>query len=216
MKLRLTIAFTLGFLIGGFVVLAVISSTWLTQALAYNFSWDRGREWFGALSRWAAAAGALVAAWLTVPHLKRQADFIWGDAPPTLDVIEHLAEDNTLVVRLVNWNRRAIFLEDIYASTKKRPKNLDEQVAIWQIADENGARDGGFPVQIDGWEDRDKRPSFVRVDLILLKQIPGTEDGWTTDGRIPFPSDATITAKVRMLGNVHRNFELQADAFPRN
>ncbi|RWO94199.1 MAG: hypothetical protein EOQ98_31865 [Mesorhizobium sp.] len=216
MKRRLTIAFTLGFLIGGFVVLAITSSTWLTQSLTYNLTWDRGREWFGALSGWAAAAGALVAAWLTVPHLKRQADFIWGDALPTLDVIEHLADDNTLVVRLVNWNRRAIFIEDIVASTKSRPKNLNEQVAIWQIEDESGERSGGFPIQIKGWEDRNKRPSFARVDLILVKEIPGTKDGWTTDERVPFPKDATITAKVRMLGNVHRNFELQAEAFPRD
>jgi hypothetical protein len=216
MKVRLPIAFALGFLIGVCVALTITSSAWLTQSLIYNLSWDRGREWFGALSGWAAAAGALVAAWLTVPHLKRQADFIWGDAPPTLDVIEHLAEKNTLVVRLVNWNRRAIFIEDIVVSTKASPKNLDEQAAIWQIEDENGERDGGFPVQVKGWEDRNKRPSYVRVDLILLKEIPGTEDGWTTDERTPFPVDAIITAKVRMLGNVHRIFEIRAEAFPRN
>lgn len=127
------------------------------------------RAWFGAASGWAAAIGALLAALLTLPHLRKQTAFIWGDAPPTLDVTEHLEEDDYLVVRIVNWNRRALFIENVEVTSASAKENYVDRVGFWQIKDNSGDRAGGFPMHLDGWEDRNSRPSFLRLDLVLLR-----------------------------------------------
>ncbi|MER9495863.1 hypothetical protein NKI86_29160 [Mesorhizobium sp. M0320] len=176
------------------------------------------REWIGALSGWAAFAAAAA----SVPYLirqwqeaRKQTSFIIGDDDPTLDVVEHLEEEDRLVVRIVNWNRRAVFVTGISASTKAQPEPMDSDIGIWRIQTTDGvAEKGGFPIQIDGWEHRGERPRFARIDLFLLRRMPGSEPGWEKDERVPFPRDAKITAEMLMLGNVHRVFELEADAFP--
>ncbi|MER8977912.1 hypothetical protein [Mesorhizobium sp. M0870] len=176
------------------------------------------REWIGALSGWFAFAAAAA----SIPYLirqwqeaRKQTRFIIGDDDPTLDVVEHLQEENRLVVRIVNWNRRAVFVTGISASTKTRPEHMDGDIGIWQVETIDGVSEGGeFPIQINGWEHRGGRPRFARIDLLLLRRISAKEPGSYRDEQVPFPRDAKIAAKMRMLGNVHRIFELDADAFP--
>lgn len=176
------------------------------------------REWIGALSGWAAFAAAAA----SVPYLirqwqeaRKQTSFTIGDDEPTLDVVEHLQEENRLVVRIVNWNRRAVFVTGIYATTKTRPQHMEDDIGIWQVQTaESEDRSGRLPIQIKGWEHRGDRPGFARIDLFLLRKLPGEGQGWQRDQSVPFPRDAKITTKMLMLGNVHRVFELEADAFP--
>ncbi|MBE1208133.1 hypothetical protein [Aminobacter carboxidus] len=147
---------------------------------------------------------------------KKQTSFVLGDDDPSLDVIEHLKEKDTLVIRIVNWNRRAVFVREIVVSTKSKPANMEDQVAFFSAENEKGEiESNSLPLQIKGWEDRQQRPGFARIDLLLLRQKAGTEAGWMADKAVPFPPDAVVTVTVQMLGNVHRIFEIEADAFPK-
>ncbi|RWN22732.1 MAG: hypothetical protein EOR94_03490 [Mesorhizobium sp.] len=131
------------------MTLAITSQTWLIASFEYNLTWDRGRDWVGALSGWA----AFVAAAASLPYLigqwreaKKQTRFVIGDEDPILDVIEHLKDKNTLVIRIVNWNRRAIFVKDIAVAPKTKPSNMMDQAVVWDAKNEDGdvdAKDRG-------------------------------------------------------------------------
>ena len=214
------------------VVLGMVVFATIFGLLWFTYYWDFSdlcaaddngaeclREWIGASSGWA----AVVAATASLPYLvgqwqeaRRQTKFTIGDEDPTLDVIEHLKEENRLVVRIVNWNRRAVFVTGISATTKTRPEHIDANIGIWQVETIDGVVEGAelLPIQIDGWEDRGARPRFARIDLLLLRKVAGSEPGWDAEEKVPFPRDAKISAKIRMLGNVRRIFELDAEAFP--
>lgn len=214
---RLVIGIAIGITIGALATLAITSQGWLTASIRHNLNWDDGREWVSALSGWA----AFIAAVASLPYLigqwqeaRKQTRFAIGDEDPSLDVIEHQEDKNMLVIRVVNWNRRTIFVKDIVTSTKVRPPVMNSQTAIWNVRTEDGEVRNAFPVQVNGWEDRGKRPSFARFDLLLLRERQGSEPESLTDESIPFPRGAKITAKIQMLGNVHRVFDLEADAFP--
>ncbi|RWD71635.1 hypothetical protein [Mesorhizobium sp.] len=207
----------IGIGIGIAATLIVTSQAWVVASLKYNLTWEGGREWVGALSGWA----AFVAAAASLPYLigqwheaKKQTRFAIGDEDPTLDVIEHLKDKNTLVIRIVNWNRRAIFVKDIAAVSKTKPENMTDQAVIWDAENEDGDIDTKLPIPIKGWEDRAARPGFTSLDLLLIRRAVGSEEDWTSDKAIPFPQDASITVTIQMLGNVHRLFELTARAFP--
>ncbi|WP_155256412.1 hypothetical protein [Mesorhizobium loti] len=207
----------IGVAIGVAVTLAITSQTWLIASLEYNLTWDRGRDWVGALSGWA----AFVAAAASLPYLigqwreaKKQTRFVIGDEDPTLDVIEHLKDKNTLVIRIVNWNRRTIFVKDIAVASKTKPSNMTDQAVVWDAKNEDGDVDAKLPIQIKGWEDRAARPGFASLDILLIRQAAGSEENWTADSVVPFPQDASIVATIQLLGNVHRLLELTANAFP--
>lgn len=216
------------------VALGMVVFATIFGLMWFTYYWDFGdlcaanemgaecvREWIGALSGWF----AVIAAAASLPYLvgqwqeaRRQTRFTIGDEDPTLDVIEHLKEENRLVVRIVNWNRRAVFVTGISATTKTRPEHMDANIGIWQVETIDGVVEGAelLPIQINGWEDRASRPRFARIDLLLLRKVAGSEPGWDAEEKVPFPRDAKISAKIRMLGNVHRIFELVADAFPQD
>lgn len=206
-----------GSIIGGFL------ACYISASVLAEFSWCIKseehciREWVSALSGWA----AFLAAAASIPYLigqwqeaRKQTRFAIGDEDPTLDVVEHLREKNTLVIRFVNWNRRAIFVKHIFVSSAKKPSDMDEYVAVVQVETKDGNQETGFPLQIDGWEDRNNRPNFARIDLQLLRKIEGSEPGTETDEVREFPIDSRITVEIQMLGNVHRMFPLTARAFP--
>jgi len=207
----------IAFAIGVAVTLAVTCQTWLIESLKYNLTWDRGREWVGALSGWAAFAAAIA----SLPYLigqwreaKKQTRFVIGDEDPTLDVVEHLREKDRLVIRIVNWNRRAVFVKDIAVATETKPGDMEDQTVIWQAENEKGPTDTNFPIQIRGWENRAERPSFASLDLLLIRRVAGSAENWRKDDIVPFPQDAKVVATIQMLGNVHRVFDLTASAFP--
>lgn len=207
----------IGIVIGAVVMLAITSRTWLIASLKYNLTWEGGREWVSALSGWAAFAAAMA----SLPYLigqwreaQKQTSFTIGDEDPTLDVIEHLKDKNRLVIRIVNWNRRAVFVKNLAVVTNSKPTNMADQVAIWNAENEKGDIDETLPIQIKGWENRAERPSFASLDLLLIRRAAGSEGEWEKDNAVPFPQDASIAATIQMLGNVHRLFDLTASAFP--
>ncbi len=75
------------------------------------------RGWISALSGWAAAIGALIAAGLTIAKLreqiadqKRQTDFIIGDSFP---IIEWAQNQDHFSIRIKNYNRHRVQLIEI-------------------------------------------------------------------------------------------------------
>lgn len=215
--LKLVIAAGLGVAIGVLATLSITSQGWLVASIRHNWTWQSGLEWMTAI----ATAAAFVAAafnlyWMNLQwrEAQKQTRFALGEEEPTLDVVEHQKHKTILVIRMVNWNRRAIFIRDIVVSSKEKPAEMDEQVAIWKAENKKGEIANTLPVQINGWENRSDNPHFAHIDLLLLRRVMGSEQGWESDLAVPFPPDATITLKVQMLGNVHRIFELTAKAFP--
>lgn len=206
-----------GFVAGVLLMTIVDHQPWLLASLKHNFAWDNVREWTGALSGWAAVA----AAGISLPYLigqwkeaRRQTRFVVGDEEPTLDVIEHLEEEDRLVVRIVNWNRRAVFVWDIVSSTYFKPADMSEYTYVDRVKTQDGETSTEFPIQINGWEDRSKGPCFARIDLLLLSKGDRAEPDPENDEVREFPKDATIWATMQMLGNVHRTFDMSAQAFP--
>lgn len=133
------------------------------------------REWIGALSGWAAAAGALIAAAITLPHLKRQADesrrqtdFLVGSAPPTASLFDprETRLDTAYATRLdvVNWNRNPVLIRGI---------ELEESVsgaiiAEISIEDFDAGRRNRLTdefrrgrMYLPGWVDRSKCPTVA-------------------------------------------------------
>jgi hypothetical protein len=215
--IKIGVGIFIGLVIGVVITLAVTSQSWLVASWRHNTSWEALQDWAGALSGWAAFAAAV----LSLPYLigqyreaQKQTRFTIGDDEPTLDVVQHMREQNRLVIRIVNWNRRAIFVRAINTATKLKPIDMAESIAIASVETSTGGSDRSMPIQIDGWEDRSARPHFARVDLLLLRRFEGTEPGWEADEVRPFPTDAVITVEVQKLGNVHSVYPISARAFP--
>lgn len=126
------------------------------------------REWVGALSGWAAT----LAAALTIVFLyrqnaeqKKQTDFLLGDAFPTIDVALDLDDPELIVARIVNWNRRGIFIHKL---------TLDGiGDAVWDIFEIkiNGQvlKSGDKRRFIRGWEDRSRGPEVIQLKICAAK-----------------------------------------------
>lgn len=122
------------------------------------------REWVGALSGWAAT----IAAALTIVFLhrqnaeqKKQTDFLLGDALPTIDVALDLDDPELLVTRIVNWNRRGLFIHELTVD------GLDD--ITWGIfeAKINGTAVNNFENRryIRGREDRSRAPEVIQFKI---------------------------------------------------
>lgn len=142
-----------------------------------------------------------------VAEQKKQTEFQLGDAEPTLDVIVHQEDDRQLVVRIVNWNRRALivnkltltggegwaFAWEVFVSS--RPEDVYGQSLNFQP-----------PLVLDGWEDRQARPTFARIKIGAFLDQAGV------DVMPQWPS-TKVEADARLLGDVHRQIELQGINF---
>jgi hypothetical protein len=167
------------------------------------------RDWLEATSGWIGASIAAVAAVPLVLQLRAQqiqTAFAVGDASPTMDAIEHLNDSSELVVRIVNWNRRAIvirFLDVENVDTIIMPNRLtiDGKVRPIDVVDV-----GVKPFAIKGWENRSAAPSHAEIRIVALK-IDGEYSSFQTNWRdIP-----KITATIQILGDSHRVKLLKAD-----
>lgn len=144
------------------------------------------RNWIGVLSGWAAGAGAVLAALATIPYLKQQVeqatkqvqeakqqtDHMLGEGPPMFDVVEHLGEPGELVAKLVNWNRRSIFIQGIsFSAPEIAAKLIEIEVNGEKI--EREYVEGRFspPIPVPGWIDRTRPPSIATI------QVVGTDCG---------------------------------------
>ncbi len=179
-------------------------------AFAQNEEW--WRDWIGALSGWIAAAGALAAALLTLPHLKkqadeakRQADFALGEANPTFDVYSEEFID--VYFRIVNWNRRTFLLDRIsfdgLSFVTVSEVNTKERIGIplWEFdLPDNYEPEFNNALRIPGYENRNEPPMSCRIKAKVFRQ---EGMGVTT---------ATFFAEGRLLGEKHERIVLKATA----
>lgn len=105
--------------------LALVAFTFVMRFLPDFLAWQGWdwcggncyfRDWLEATSGWAGFVAAGMAVALTrrqISQQQKQTDFILGDAPPTMDVTPDLDDPTEMVVRIVNWNRRAIFIKSV-------------------------------------------------------------------------------------------------------
>jgi hypothetical protein len=126
------------------------------------------REWVSALSGWVAAAGALIAALLTIPHLMKQAheanrqtDFIIGNTPPIMEVIDRNGPGE-IWVKIINWNRNTFYIDEIIT-----PPQFNTKIEKLKFEPNNIVVTMGegikLPIRISGYEDRSKAPSIVNI-----------------------------------------------------
>lgn len=160
------------------------------------------REWFGALSGWAAAGAAgitIFALYDQIKEQRKQSDFVLGEALPTFDAY---AEDFIDVyLRVVNWNRRTFIIDKITCTDadsihvlevklehKKKPEFLkDDKPEFWQ------------PVRVAAFDDRSKAPAICRIELQIF----------SGEG----PKLRTFKVHGRLLGEEHREQILTAKAY---
>ena len=200
------------------VVIYSATNTWPVSNV-FNIVWhafdqdeDWWQSWIGALSGWVAAAGALAAALLTLPHLKRQADeakrqadFALGDSAPSFDVY---AEDFVEVYfRVVNWNRRTLLIDQIkfdgIIAVEVRAVQISNKKEMWPW--ELGIEPDNDPIfnsaiRVPGFEDRTKPPISCTIKARAF--------GGYGVGLI----DAKFTVLGRLLGENHGTVELKANA----
>lgn len=170
------------------------------------------QSWLGSLSGWFGGFAAFFTILFIMGQLReqrRQTDFAIGDAMPTMDAVEHLENSAELVVRIVNWNRRAMVVRNLVVD--------DPQTAIMpNRLSIDGVRKPietiTFRVQpfvIPGWEDRSKGPSHAEIRLAALVEVEKGLNLAASWRDLP-----RITAEIQMLGNAHKVIHLKADTRP--
>lgn len=142
------------------------------------------REWLSSTSGYLATIAAAVTIYFLYKQnaeQKKQTDFLLGNARPTIDAIRHQKSPASVVIRIVNWNRRPILvshlsllgvaslakihLGDVTLYSRESGGNLVAREV------ENGTV---LPaVAMHGWKNRSKAPCEVRID-ILVEQIDGS------------------------------------------
>ncbi|MBX8812750.1 hypothetical protein HBA91_08935 [Ochrobactrum sp. MR34] len=169
------------------------------------------REWVSALSGWIAAIGAIFAALITLPHLrqqaaeaKRQADFVLGDAYPTLTVAISKTMDNRITLRIVNWNKHPIFIRSI-RSLREKDKTAIAEIRLENVTypQEKWSDKQGWaierPIFINGWENRNNPPHFIEIDLWAI------QDNSIVQSRY---FDGNVGVDVILTGDNYREFLL--------
>ncbi|MBS9720193.1 hypothetical protein JYU29_05765 [Tianweitania sp. BSSL-BM11] len=173
------------------------------------------REWVGALSGWAAAIGALIAAAVTLPALQiqareaqRQTSFLLGDAEPTFDVMEDESEEWAFAARVINWNRRAMLIHSI---TIIAGPDLYMTVSSIKAGEDRDIIFGGMmigqmpffdtPVRVSGWTDRNQPPHERKI------VVCATSDLTEPLGR----TQITLQLDYTVVGEVHSRRTATAD-----
>lgn len=165
------------------------------------------RTWFGAFSGWVAALGALAAAYLTMPYLKRQAehagrqtDFLIGDAKPTIDA--DLVGFAEVELRILNWNRRSFVIESVSCD---RPQSIDLKEFRPSADDDFVQHLYGnhldYELKVRGYEDRSRPP---HSGTFLLRSFA------PRNGKGVQYVNTTFRVKGRLLGDVAEPVDLTA------
>lgn len=173
------------------------------------------REWIGALSGWAAAVAAGITLALTLGPLReqvrqarRQTDFAVGEALPTFDAIEHVEKSNTLVCRIVNWNRSAIVVRIVETVEKSESLVIIDKLAIDDTPQSLDKITFKIkPFVINGWENRSERPHYAEVRFIAFD----SRDDLKISQRSSWSNVERVVAEVQILGAKHRKITLEAD-----
>lgn len=128
-------------------------------------------SWVSALSGWVAAAGALIAAKMTLAPLieqvreaKRQSDFLVGDSDPEFVLLRH-RQKNTVSLRVTNWNRRNVLVDAVDCTS---PDGV-EVARIEAAARTNASSPPRAPYLIEGWWDRSQAPMRRNLRLSFAR-----------------------------------------------
>ena len=135
-------------------------------------------DWVGALSGWAALAGALLTIGVMRDQLqeqRRQTSFELGDGLPTIAATRFgYDEIGKLTVQLINWNRRAIEPESVVAEIdgqevlitlmEFKGKNFKQQ---WSEGFLDGNRINK-KIVIPGWTDRSREPPITELEVSVV------------------------------------------------
>jgi len=167
------------------------------------------QTWLGSLSGWFGGFAAFITILFIMRQLreqKRQTDFAIGDAMPTLDAIEHLQDKAELVVRIVNWNPRAIVVRHIKVDDPTTTVMLnrltingkDKPVATISFSLQ--------PFVIPGWEDRNGAPAHAEIRLAAIIENENNLNLSKSWHDLP-----RIVVDVQMLGDAHKAIALKAD-----
>lgn len=165
------------FAVGIIVTLSITSQPWLVTSLRHNFTWDNSREWFGALSGWAAALAAafsIIYLMRQTKHAATQTDFVTGDTSPSATMFDprETHEDEAFANRLeiINWNRHPILINRI-SLVGPAEVNLNAT----EVEDHEPVRKNQLTAElqrgrmlIPGWKDRSKAPTFAEFNLSIL------------------------------------------------
>jgi len=181
-------------------------------ALIRNAQWCGGadqhcfREWVSALSGWAAT----IAAAFTIFFLyrqnaeqKKQSDFALGNADPTMDVTGDLEDPETIVVRIVNWNRRGVILHGIsFSGTKAnstfRIQELKIDESLWDFEEKYG-----LPY-LRGWEDRQSPPHAAQYKLTGYDEHPF----------FVWPEATEVVTYLELIDDKHKHVVRRASLYP--
>ncbi|NTF07158.1 hypothetical protein G6L37_13475 [Agrobacterium rubi] len=166
-------------------------------------------DWIGAVSGLLGTLIAAVAAYFLLRQLDAQqvqTAFAVGDALPTMDAIEHLNNSTQLVVRIVNWNRRAIVVRSV-ATGNSNVLLIPDKLSIDETRKALEPISFSVPsFAIKGWEDRAGKPSHAEIRFSAM-EADGTELSFMDDWK----KVASISAKLEILGGSHKIIELVAD-----
>ncbi|MBZ9746743.1 hypothetical protein LB516_15930 [Mesorhizobium sp. CO1-1-7] len=165
-KYAFWITLVAGPILGGFFAYFVSASVLNEFAWCISGEEHCVREWISATSGWAAALAAAVAIGPLLGQLReqrRQTSFVLGDAEPTVD-IERRAY-LSLRIRLVNWNRRALYLRPL--QFKMAGKSYNPRSILRSNENQSYTSVGDYGFTIAGWEDRSSAPPFSELAIEL-------------------------------------------------
>ncbi len=187
-----------------FSTLALIAFVFVMRFLPDLFAWQASdlcgddcdvRSWLEATSGWAGFVAAGIAVILTgrqIRQQQKQTDFMLGDAPPTMDVTPYLDDPTEMVVRIVNWNRRSIFIKSIDV-------NVGNAIGIMELKLDDKEVDLGkvrWPFPLRGWEDRNNSGPHA----LQMKISAAEGDKIVSD----WPKHAEVIVGTQMLDTKHR------------
>lgn len=163
------------------------------------------RDWLEATSGWVGAILTAVTFYFLYRQLReqsKQTKFMLGDGDPTMDSVQHLENADEIVIKIVNWNRRTLLVNNIAPLKAPGPVAPMEMF----LCDQEIAR--RYPIVLPGWEDRSKGPHVLRVTLVC-------DAG---DGNMlirDWPREQQVIAEVTVLGESPHGFRLAAKLHPR-
>src|SRR5690606_9198868 len=130
-----------------------------------------------------------------IQEQQRQTDFVIGNEHPTLDSIRHLEEEEEIVLKLVNWNRRTIMITDFGLIDFAGDRHLMSLKINGTLAPRR------LPFFIEGWEDRNnKGPGTARLGVSAVDRGGEIVSTW--------PLNQKAYVDIQVLGEKHRQHRL--------
>lgn len=167
------------------------------------------QTWLGSLSGWFGGLVAFITILFIMRQLReqrRQTDFTIGDAMPTLDAIEHLQDKAELVVRIVNWNRRAIVVRNIQVDDPTTTVMLNKLTINGKEKPVATISFSPQPFVVPGWENRSGAPFHAELRLAAIIEVDNNLNLSKSWHDLP-----RIVVDVQMLGDAHKAIVLKAD-----